>query len=88
MRNVSVLNIRTLDFKDIGYNLKRDGWFNSFADTKNRLMSKDGAPWRGACEKHHVFFFIILAAFIDKNDVIMDWQCGVCTPSFSTSSLL
>jgi hypothetical protein len=34
------------------------------------------------------FFSILLATLTDKNDVIMDWQCGVGTPSFSTSSLL
>lgn len=28
--NESILNVRTLDFKEEGYNLKRDGWFNNF----------------------------------------------------------
>jgi hypothetical protein len=51
-------------------------------------MRSDGVPWRGAREKHPVFFSILLATLTDKNDVIMDWQCGVGTPSFSTSSLL
>jgi hypothetical protein len=40
-------------------------------------------PWEASC-----FFSILLATLTDKNDVIMDWQCGVGTPSFSISSLL
>ena len=53
-----------------GYNLQRDGWLNAFTD---------GVLWQGAREKHHVFFSIFLATLTDKNDVIMDWQCGVGT---------
>ena len=74
--------------QEYGYNLQREGWLNAFTDEKSQAMRSDGIAWRGACEKHHVFFFIILAAFIDKNDVIMDWQCSVGTLSFLVSSLL
>ena len=35
MRNESVLKVRTSEFEDMGYNLKRDGGLNSFADAKN-----------------------------------------------------
>ena len=51
-------------------------------------MRSHGIPWRGGRKKHHVFFSILLATLTDKNDVVMDWQCGVGTPSFSASSLL
>jgi hypothetical protein len=56
VRNVSVLNVRTSDFKDMGYNLKRDGWLNNFTDVKNQSVRDDGVPWRGAREKRHEFF--------------------------------
>jgi hypothetical protein len=72
---------------EYGYNLQRDGWLNTFTDEKSQAMRSDGVPWRGAREKHHVFFSILLATLTDKNDVIMDWQCGVGTHSFSTSTL-
>ena len=74
--------------QEYGYNLQRDGWLNVFTDEKSQVMRNDGVLWRGARVKHHVFFSILLATLTDKNDVIMDWQCGVGTPSFSTSSLL
>ena len=74
--------------QEYGYNLQRDGWLNAFTDEKSQAMRSDGVPWRGAREKHHVFFSILLATLTDKNDVIMDWQCGVGTPSLSASSLL
>jgi hypothetical protein len=32
--------------------------------------------------KNIMFFFILLATLTDKNDVIMDWQCGVGTFCF------
>ena len=51
-------------------------------------MSNDRVPKRGACKKHHVLFSILLVTLTDKNDVIMNWQCGVGTLSFSASSLL
>jgi hypothetical protein len=51
VRNESFLNVRTSDFEDMGYNLKRDGWLNSFTDLKNQSMRDDGVPWRGAREK-------------------------------------
>ena len=51
VRNGSFLNVRTSDFEDMGYNLKRDGWLNSFTDLKNQSMRDDGVPWRGAREK-------------------------------------
>jgi hypothetical protein len=77
VRNEFVLNVQTLDFKDMGYNLKRDGWLNSFIDVKNQFMRDDGMPWRGAREKRPEFFFIILSALMDKDDIILDWQCDV-----------
>ena len=84
----SVLRVREEAMQEYGYNLQRDGWLNTFTDEKSQAMRSDGVPWRGAREKHPVFFSILLVTLIDKNDVIMDWQCGVGTPSFSTSSLL
>jgi len=39
-----------------GYNLQRDGWLNTFTDEKSHDMRSDGVPWRGAREKHPVFF--------------------------------
>jgi hypothetical protein len=77
VHNVSVLNVRTSDFEDMGYNLKRDGWFNSFTDVKNQSIRDDGVPWRGAREKRPEFFSIIFSALTDKDDIIFDWQCGV-----------
>ena len=65
----------------------RDGWLDAFTDEKSEAMRNDGIPWRGARERHHDFFSILLATPTDKNDVIMDWQCGVGTPSLSASSL-
>jgi hypothetical protein len=61
----------------MGYNLKRNGWFNSFMDLKNQSMRDDGVPWRGAREKRPKFFSILLSALTDKDDIILDWQCGV-----------
>ena len=62
MRNEYVLNVRTSDFKDTSYNLKRDGWLNSFVNAKNQSMREDGVPWRGAREKRPEFFSIIFSA--------------------------
>ena len=73
--------------QEYGYNLQRDGWLNAFTDEKNQAMRNDGLPWRGAREKYHVFFSILLTTLTNKNDVIMDWQCSVGTHSLSTSSL-
>jgi hypothetical protein len=42
VHNRSVLNVRTSDFMDLGYNLKRDGWLNSFTDLKNQSVKVDG----------------------------------------------
>ena len=61
----------------MGYNLKRDGWLNSFVDAKNQSMREDGVPWRGAREKRPDFFSILFSALTDKDDIILDWQCGV-----------
>src|SRR5450631_1309456 len=61
----------------MSYNLKRDGWLNSFADAKNQSMREDGVPWRGAREKRPEFFSIIFSALTDKDDIIMDWQCSL-----------
>ena len=78
VRNEYVLNVRTLDFNDMGYNLKRDGWLNNFVDAKNQWMREDGVPCRGAREKHPKFFSIIFFVLTNKNNIIMDWQCGIC----------
>jgi hypothetical protein len=61
----------------MGYNFKRDSWLNSFTDLKNQSMRDDGVPWRGAREKRPEFFSIFFSALTDKNDIILDWQCGV-----------
>ena len=42
VHNEYFLNVRTLDFEDMGYNLKRDGWLNNFTDLKNQFMRDDG----------------------------------------------
>ena len=39
-------------------------------------MREHGVPWRGAREKRPEFF-IFFSALTDKDDIIMDWQCGV-----------
>lgn len=77
MRNESILNVRTSNFGDIGYNLKRGGWLNNYTDEKNQAMKEVGVPWIGACEECHEFFPIIFFAITDKDDIIMNWQCGV-----------
>ena len=61
----------------MGYNLKRDGYLNSFVDANNQSMREDGVPWRGAREKRADFYSILFSALTDKDDIIMDWQCGV-----------
>jgi hypothetical protein len=61
----------------MGYSLKRDGWMNTFIDVNNQSMRGDGVPWRGAREKRSEFFSIFFSALTDKDDIIMDWQCGV-----------
>jgi hypothetical protein len=71
---------------DQGYNLKRDGWLNSFTDLKNQSVRDDGVPWRGAREKRPEFFSIIFSALTDKDDIILDWQCGVGSSFFSCFS--
>jgi hypothetical protein len=43
---------------EYGYNLQQDGWLNAFTDEKSQAMRSDGIFWRGAREKHHVFFSI------------------------------
>ena len=77
VRANSVLKVRPEAAQEYGYYLQRDGWLNAFTDEKSQTMRSDGIPWRGAREKHQVFFSIIFANLTDKNDVIMDWQCGV-----------
>ena len=77
MCNESVLNVRTLDFKDMEYNLKINGWLNSFTDVKNQSMRYNGVPWRGAREKRPELFSIFFSALTDKDDIVLDWQCGV-----------
>ena len=61
----------------MGYNLKRDGWLNSFTDVKNQSVRDDGVPWRGAREKRPEFFSMFFSALTDKDDILLDWQCGV-----------
>ena len=77
MRNEFVLNVCTFNFEDMSYNLKRDGWLNNFVDAKNQSMREDEVPWRGAREKCPEFFSIFLFVLTDKDDIIMNWQCGV-----------
>jgi hypothetical protein len=77
VRNESLLNVRNSEFEDMGYNLKRDGWLNSFVDVQSQSMREDGMPWRGALEKRPEFFSIIFSVLTDKDDIVMDWQCGV-----------
>ena len=77
MHNESVLNVCTSGFGGMGYNLKKDGWLNSFIYVKNQSMQGDGVPWRGAHEKHPEFFSIIFSALADKDDILLDWQCGI-----------
>ena len=74
--------------QEYSYNLQRDGWLNAFTDEKSQAISTDGIPWRGAHEKYHGFFSNLLAILTDKNDVVMNWQCGVGTHSLSASFLL
>lgn len=71
------MRVRTSEVDDKGYNLKRDGWLNSFVDANNQSMREDGVPWRGAREKRADFFSILFSALTDKDDIILDWQCGV-----------
>ena len=47
--NQSVLVVRSSELQ--GYNLKRNGWLNSFVDANNESMRDDGMPWRGAVRK-------------------------------------
>ena len=61
----------------MGYNLKKDGWLNNFAEAKNQSMKEDGMRWRGAREKRPEFFSIIFSALTDNDNIIMDWQCGL-----------
>ena len=77
VRNEYVLSVRTLEVQDMGYNLKRDGWLNNFVDAKNQSMREGGVPWRGAREKGPNLFSILFSALTDKEDIIVDWQCGV-----------
>ena len=77
VRNRSVLNVQTSNFEDMGYNLKRDGWLNNFTDVKNQSVREDGVPWRGARGKHPEFFSILFSALTDKDDILLDWQCGI-----------
>ena len=70
MRNESVLNVRTSDFEDMDYNLKRDDWLNNFTDVKNQSIREDGVRWRGARKKRPEFLSIIFSALIDKDDII------------------
>jgi hypothetical protein len=88
VRNESLLNVRNPEFEDMGYNLKRDGWLNSFVDVHNQSMREEGMPWRGAREKGPDFFSILFSALTDKDDIVMDWQCGVGMFLISLFSIL
>ena len=77
VRANSVLKVRPEAALEYGYHLQRDGWLNAFTDEKTQTMRSDGIPWRGAREKHQAFYSIIFSTLTDKNDVVMDWQCGV-----------
>ena len=77
VRNESILNVWTSDFDDIGYDLKKDGWLNNFADAKKQSMREDRVPWSGAHKNHPEFFSIIFPALMDNDDIIIDWQCDV-----------
>jgi hypothetical protein len=61
----------------MGYNPKRDGWLNNFVDVQNQSVREDGVPWRGAREKRPEFFSILFSALSNKDDIVMDWQCGM-----------
>ena len=41
----------------------------------------------GVLTKDITFFSIIFATLTDKNDIIMDWQCGVGRHFLSASSI-
>ena len=77
MQNDSVLDVRTTDFEEMGYNLKKDDWLNNFTEDKDQATKEDGMPLRGACEKRHEFFSILFSTLTEKDDIVMDWQCGV-----------
>jgi hypothetical protein len=77
VRNESVLNVRTSDLEDMGYNLKRDGWLNNFTNVKIQSMRDDRVPWRGARKIRPEFFSIIFFNLTDKDDIILDWQYGI-----------
>jgi len=80
--------VRDEAVREYGYNLQRDGWLNAFTEDESQTMRDDGVPWRGAREKHHLFFKILFATLTDKNDIIMDWQCGVGMCFLSSSTFL
>ena len=46
-------------------------------EEKNQVLREDGVPWRDAHEKRHEFYAILFYALTDKEDIIMDWQCGL-----------
>jgi hypothetical protein len=65
---------------------KMDGWMPSSMRRAKRCAVM-GYLSEVLVKRHHVFFSILLATLTNKNDVIMDMQYGVGTPSFSASSL-
>jgi hypothetical protein len=62
----SVLRVREEVMQRYDYNLHQDGWLNAFTDEKSQAMRTDVIPWRGAHERHHIFFSIILAIFTER----------------------
>ena len=79
VRDTTALKVSDEALQKFGYNLQRDGWLNSFTEEKNQALRADGVPWRGTREKWHEFFAILFCALTNKEDIIMDWQCGLGT---------
>ena len=79
VRDTTALKVSDEALQKFGYNLQRDGWLNSFTEEKNQALRADGVPWRDAREKRHEFFAILFCALTNKEDIIMDWQCGLGT---------
>ena len=67
----------------MGYNLKGDGWLINFTDVRNQFIRGDAVPWKGGREKRPEFFSILFSALMHKDDIILDWQCGVGSFFFS-----
>ena len=64
-----------MKWSDMEYLLKKDGMLSNFTNDNNQLKKGD-VPWRGTCEKHSKFSEIIFSTFTNKDNIVMDWQCG------------